>query len=56
VFATKFRKGYAKLVIPMFGLNLTNATQLFELRTNVQLGGFVSAFNMEKDSGNMIAT
>jgi hypothetical protein len=39
----------------MFGLNLTNATQLFKLGSNVQLGGSVNAFNMEKDSRHMIA-
>lgn len=49
MFATKFKKGSTKLVIPMFGLNLTNATQLYKLRNNVQLGGFVNAFIMEKD-------
>jgi hypothetical protein len=56
VSATKFNKGFAKLVIPMFGLNLINATQLFELENNVQLGGSMSAFIMEKDSRHMITT
>jgi hypothetical protein len=55
VSASKFRKGSAKLVIPVSGLNLTDATQLFELGSNVQLGGSVSAFIMEKDSRHMIA-
>ncbi|CAK9193582.1 unnamed protein product [Sphagnum troendelagicum] len=55
VSAAKFRKGSAKLVIPVSGLNLTDATHLFELGSNVQLGGSVSAFVMEKDSRHMIA-
>jgi hypothetical protein len=55
VSAAKFRKGSAKLVIPVSGLNLTDATHLFELGSNVQLGGSVSAFIMEKDSRHMIA-
>ncbi len=55
VSAAKFRKGSAKLVIPVSGLNLTDAIHLFELGSNVQLGGSVSAFIMEKDSRHMIA-
>ncbi len=56
MFATKFRKSFAKLVIPMSELNLIDATQLFELENNVQLGGSMSAFIMEKNSKHMIAT
>jgi hypothetical protein len=40
----------------MSRLNLINATQLFDLENNVQLGGSMSAFIMEKDFRHMIIT